>query len=248
MKVRNIIMLGIVFLGMCLIILWLSGNNFFLYVTESDFSNLLMPIIGLFTIILLIWTLSESIKFNKRQLSINEYNILLSDFERIKERLENLKFELNIKLYVDKNALIRDIEKSNGIKYCNLLFQFLNFEMSELKEGDPKISSFRNSVLYPINRIYRELEVFLNEVLCNDILNKSYQIKLYKKVEQLLLQEYFRVCNNRDENGNFIYDLEVFNVEGVFNGDDFKRINNLFKDNNLFNLYPEKGEFYIKNT
>lgn len=182
MKARNIIMLIIGYLGICSIMLWLSGNNFFLCITESDFSNLLMPIIGLFTMILLIGTLSESIKFNRRQLSINEYNILLIDFERIKERLENLKFELNIKLYIDKDALLRDLEKSNGIKYCTLVSQFLNSEMSEFKEGDPRISSFRNSVIYPILRVYRELGVLINEVLSNEFLSVEYQIRLYKKM------------------------------------------------------------------
>jgi len=244
MKSKIIVIVELLIL-MSILVSWLFQNNFFLGYDSNDFNNLLTPIITIITIILLIWTLSETKNFNKNQLSLNEYNILLQDFELIKLRLESLHFDINKSLFTD--SLIHDLEKSNGIKYCTLLLQFLDFEIKDESEDVKRIINFRAKVIFPLLQNYRNLEVFLEDVRLSKLLGNNYQIKFYKKVEQLLLQEYFRICNNLDSVGEPIYQLDVFNTD-VFDSNEFKRINDLFVKYDLFYLHDEKSKFYESNT
>lgn len=245
MKLK-IVLIVVLLISMSILVSWLYQNSFFLGYDSSDFNNLLTPIITIITIVLLIWTLSETKNFNKNQLALNEYNILLQDFELIKLRLESLHFDINKSLFTD--SLINDLDKTNGISYCTFLLQFIELEMRDEKTDEKRLIEFRNKVIYPLVQNYRNLEVFLVDVHSNKMLSNNYQIKFYKKVEQLLLQDYFRVCNNIVLTGVPVYKLDVFDFNKVFDVNDFNRINNFYLKHKLFYLHVEKSKFYELNT
>lgn len=242
-RMKNILIYLAILFVLVSIVLWLNQNGFFLCLSNTDFNNIMTPLISLFSVILLIFTLSDSQSFNSRQLSINEYNILLQDFELLKTNLDKLTFNIDTTGFSD--SFKRQLTESNGINYISLFSQFFNFELSRNQaENDNLIDIFRIGVIFPLVRNYRNLVIFLNEVIQNDILNDRYKKKFYLKTEQLLLQNYLRICNNLDPLGKPNYDLKMFDSP-AFKSDEFLELNELYKKHNLFQLHDL--DFY-KNT
>lgn len=221
-------------------VLWLKQNHFYLGLDDSNFNNLLTPVIALFSVILLIFTLSDSQTFNSSQLAINEYNILLQDFELLKNSIEKLTFNIDANGFSD--SFRKQLAESNGTNYISLFSQFLGFELSQKRDEDEKmISRIRFGVIFPLIRNYRSLIIFLNEVIQNDILSERYKKKFYLKAEQLLLQHYFRICNNVNLVGELEYKLDIFDSE-AYKSNEFKELNDLFVHYNLFQIH--NLEFY----
>ena len=240
LRVKNNLIYLAILLVLTVTVLWLNQNHFFLCLDSSKFSNLLTPVIALFSVILLIRTLFDSQTFNSRQLAINEYNILLQDFELVKNNIEKLTFSF------DTDGLSENFKKqlaeSNGTNYISLFSQFLGFELTKTERDNEKlISKMRFGVIFPLIRNYRNLIIFLNEVIQNDILNDRYKKKFYLKTEQLLLQHYFRICNNVDINGEPEYDLKLFDSV-AYKSHEFTELNKLFIEKNLFQI--NDLEFY----
>lgn len=241
LRMKNVLIYLSILFVLVSVVLWLNQNYFFLSLNNSDFNNLLTPIIALFSVILLIFTLSDSQKYNSRQLAINEYNILFQDFELIKIKLEKLKFEVDTNGFSD--SFKKSLEESDGINYISLFSQFLNFELGNKNDTNQLIGKFRIGVIFPFIRNYKNLGIFLNEVIQNDVLSDRYKAKFYIKVEQQLLQCYFRICNNIDQLGKPNYDLSLFDSE-VYKSAEFLEINDLYIKNNLFQM--NDLDFYIK--
>ncbi len=244
MKLRaknNLIYLTIL-LVLSVTVLWLNQNHFFLCLDSSKFSNLLTPVITLFSVILLIRTLSDSQTFNSRQLGINEYNILLQDFELVKTNIENLTFNFDTDGFSDNFK--KQLAESNRTNYISLFMLFLGSELSRTEsDNEELISRIRFGVIFPLIRNYKNLIIFLNEVIQNDILSDRYKKKFYLKTEQLLLQHYFRICNNVDSTGEPEYDFKLFDTV-AYKSHEFTELNNLFIKNNLFQI--NDLEFYQK--
>ena len=242
-RMKNILIYLAILFVLITIVIWLNENLFFLCLKNSDFNNLLTPIISLFSVILLIFILSDTQSFNSRQLAINEYDILLQDFELLKTNLEKLTFDIDTEGLSE--SFKRQLEESNGINYISLFTQFLDIELSNKeieKEKEKVISRFRRGVIFPLLRNYRNLGIFLNEVIQNDILIDRYKKKFYLKVEQLLLQNYLRICNNIDPSGDVSYDLKSFDSV-VYKSNEFNEINELYIKYNLFQIHDL--DFYI---
>jgi hypothetical protein len=235
LRVKNILIYLAILLVLTWMVLWLNQNYFFICLDNSDFNNLFTPVFALFSIILLILTLSDSQTFNSRQLAINEYNILLQDFELVKNNLEKLTFTIDTNGFSD--SFKKQLAESNGINYILLFSQFLGFELSKTQdENDKLISRIRSEVIFPLTRNYRNLIIFLNEVIQNEILSDRYKKKFYLKAEQLLLQHYFRICNNVDIMGEPEYKLELFDSK-AYNSHEFKELNDLFIRHKLFQIH-----------
>ena len=240
-EIKNILIYSAILLILISMALWLDQNYFFMCLDNSDFNNLLTPVIAMFSMILLILTLSNSQSFNSRQLAINEFNILLQDFELIKTNIEKLTFSIDTNGFSD--SFKDQLAKSNGINYISLFSLFLDFELTNNQDKDAElISRFRQGVIFPLIRNYRNLIIFLNEVIQNDILGDRYKKKFYLKVEQLLLQHYFRICNNIDYRGELAYNLELFDFKEVYRSSEFTELNELFIKHNLFQI--NNLEFY----
>ena len=232
--IKNILICITILFVLILVVLWLSKNCFFLDLENSDFNNLLTPLISLITVILLILTLSSSQDFNKKQLSLNEYNIFLQDFELIKTKLENLTFSVDVSGFSENFKTI--LSESNGINYLQLFSQFLNIELSDASNTKTNlIGKFRSGVIFPLIRNYRDLGLFLSEVINNDTLSTKYKKKFYLKVEQLLLQNYFRICNNIDSSDNLVYDLKITDSQ-AYKSKEFKEVNESFIKYDLFQI------------
>ncbi len=242
LRAKNIFIYLAILLVLTSIVLWLNPNHFFLCLDNSDFNNLITPVIALFSVVLLILTLSDSQTFNSRQLAINEYNILLQDFELVKNNIENLTFAIDTNGFSDNFK--KQLAESNGINYISLFTLFLGFELSKTQdENDKLIRRIRLGVIFPLTRNYRNLIIFLNEVIHNDILSERYKKKFYLKAEQLLLQHYFRICNNVDIMGDPEYNLELFDSE-AYKSEEFTELNDLFVKHDLFQIHDL--DFYRK--
>ncbi len=239
-KTKNYLIYLAILLVLIIIVLWLNLYDFFLNVDSSKFSNLLTPVVALFSVILLIQTLSDSQIFNSKQLAINEYNILLLDFELVKNNIEKLTFSFDTSGFSDNFK--KQLAESSGTNYIQLFSQFLEFELSKTDRGNEKlISRIRFGVIYPLIRNYRHLSIFLKEVIQNDVLSDRYKQKFFLKTEQLLLQHYFRICNNVNMAGEPEFELELFDSE-VYKSNEFTELNDLFIKNNLFQI--NDLEFY----
>lgn len=225
----------LILLALIYIVFLLNENSFFLCIENSDFNNLLTPIVSLFSVILLIITLKETQTFNEKQSSINEYNMLIADFELIKKSLETLKFEMDVTKFSNNfktqlNDFKNKLEESDGINYINLFSTF--FLLIEDTENDQLnkefIRKFRIAVFFPLVKNYNNLYIFLNEIINNDRIEDRYKRKFYLKIEQLLLQHYLRVCNNFDSMENKkSFELDLLNSP-AFNIDRFYMINELY--------------------
>lgn len=235
LRVKNTLFYLVILLVLTSIVLWLNENYFFLCLNNSDFNNLLTPVIALFSVILLILTLSDSQTFNSRQLAIIEYNILLQDFELVKNNIEKLTFIIDTNGFSD--SFKEQLAETNGINYISMFSQFLGFELSKTQDENEKlISRIRLGVIFPLIHNYRNLIIFLNEVIVNDILSERYKKKFYLKAEQLLLQHYFRICNNIDITGEQEYNLELFDSV-AYKSHEFMELNSLFIKYNLFQIH-----------
>lgn len=242
-RFKNIVVYLAILFVLIAIVLWLNKYYFFICLENTDFNNLLTPIISLFSVILLIFTLSDSQKFNSRQLSMDEYTILLQDFEFIKTKLENMTFKMETKELSE--IFDKNLEKADGINYMLLFSQILKFELpKDKKEKDQIISNFRFNIIFPLIREYRNLGIFIKEVIDNDTLSLRYKNKFYLKVEQLLLQHYFRICNNINSLGESEYELEIFDSL-AYKAEEFKEINELYIKYDLFQINDLK---FYKNT
>lgn len=234
---KILIFLGILIV-LIIIVIYLSNNQFFLNYKNSDFNDLMTPIFALFSIVVLVYTLMESQKYNKNLLAMDEYKIMLQDFEIIKLNLENLKFK--IKLDQIPEHFENDLRNANGVDYIHVFHSFFllndtqnpfitNITKTELK------SSFRTNVIFPLVRNYKNVALFIEEVANNKLLESRYKRKLYLKVEQQLLQHYFRICNNIDSSRKQEYNLKVFDSNG-FNSNEFFTLNELFIKDDLFQI------------
>jgi len=242
LRVKNTLIYFAILLVLTSMVIWLNQNYFFLCLNNSDFNNLLTPVISLFSVILLILTLSDSQTFNSRQLAINEYNILLQDFELVKNNIEKLTFNIDTEGFSD--SFKKQLAESNGINYISLFTLLLGFELSKTQDENEKlIERIRSGVIFPLIRNYNNLIIFLNEVLQNDILSERYKKKFYLKTEQLLLQHYFRICNNIDIVGDPEYKLELLDSV-AYKSHEFTELNDLFVKYDLFQIHDL--DFYKK--
>lgn len=250
-KIKTYFIYFIILFALIFIIFWLSENYFFLCLENSDFNNLLTPIVSLFSVILLIITLKETQTFNEKQSSINEYNMLITDFELIKKSLETLKFGMDVTKFSNDfkpqlNDFKNKLEESNGINYINLFSTFFllieNAENDQLKKEF--IGKFRREVVFPLVRNYNNLYIFLNEIINNDRIEDRYKRKFHLKIEQLLLQHYLRVCNNFDsmEKKKF-FELDLLESNG-FKVSEFYKINELYLEHEDILFVVNDLKFY----
>ena len=84
---------------------------------------------------------------------------------------------------------------------------------------------------------------FLNEIKNDELLNDNYRRKFYRKIEEFILQDYFRICNYLDYPGKRYYDLDVFKTK-TYNRSMFCKINQFYIDNDAFQIHDI--EFYEK--
>jgi hypothetical protein len=231
--------------------------DFFKDYKPIDYSAIAAPAVSLFSAAILFLALYESIRFNKNQLAfnqnqleinknqleMNEYQILLQDFELIKKNLK----EQNL-FFLRHSAMSPD--KADGLDFYYMFFLYYE----SLKAKNPFIidnfnlynERFFNSVVKPLLFKYNNLEIFVNDVIENEILSKRYKNKLYLKVEKQLLEHYFIICNDGfvdDNGGSHVFDLTIFETftykfgteeQKKFESKDFYKLNKLFNDKKLF--------------
>ncbi len=248
---------SIIIAASILIILLIAVSIILSYfkITGEIFNNVTTPLLALFSIVVLIFTLMKSQEFNKEQLKltdnqliIDEYKILLDDFNLIKTKLEELKFDLKMKDM--PLSFTKHLPLTNGISYIDLFHDY-NMYFNSPKtftptEKDHELTiHFRSGIIFPLVKNYNDIEIFIKEVINNKLLDDRYKRKLYLKVEQQLLQHYLTICNNCDSSNNLEYNLEAFKSEG-FNTARFYSLNNLFIDKDLFQIH--NLAFYKENN
>lgn len=211
-----------------LVVLFLLLNNKYCIIgsNSNEVNRFLTSIVSLFSVVLLVLTLMDNREFNRRQISITEYNIVLKDFQIIKESLENLRFNIDKQKF--SANFKEEIDKATGVDYINFLFQFLHFELKgDEDEREYMLSELRRSFIFPLVRQYNNLIEFLEQVIGNDVLHQVYKNKFYYKTE-MLLQHYLRICNYIDpSSGRLEYKIEIFD-SNAYSATEFKSLNELF--------------------
>ena len=132
-----------------------------------------------------IWlTFQQGGKNNKQVNSINEFGILREDFEDILNDFKSLKFKVDSKNYDDRFA--EKIEKANGVDMLDIFFHVCSPSKNNASYPH-QINDFRINVIFPLFKKYEILLNFLNEIKNDEMLDKKYKDKFYKKIEQYLL-------------------------------------------------------------
>lgn len=230
-----------------LVIIFVIANSFLCItmLNSVEISDILTICVSFLSVAIIGFTLLESKIFNTKQLAINEYNILTQDFELFFKHFEQIRFTLSEE-HFSKNFIIIS-NNSSGIDYINLLSTFL---FSEAERGDDvqkrkRKNEFLSKVIFPLTRGYNNLYLFIEEVYANDILTDKYKGKFYFKAEQLILQNYFRICNNSAPNGALHYELGLLETNN-FKIERFLKLNQLYIDKGLFRV--NDLQFYKETT
>jgi len=228
-----------------LLILYLfSINNFFYDWSAITFNNIATPFVAIVTAIVLVQTLRQGQKQHKEGIAINQYNILLDDIKTLIKEFENLRFDLPKEIFSEKE--IEEYKNTNGISYHNLFGWFFH----KRDTTEIRATPFRNSIVFPLIRMYEKLLISLNEIKNDHLLSVNYKKKLFRKIEQDLLQSYLRFCNDTEDVTRKGYDFTVFGVGGFdhrlfFKVNDFYLSNKLEPtDKNLFQVHDI--DFYKK--
>ena len=132
-------------------------------------------------------------------------------------------------------AAINPPEYGNGINYIHLFIRVpvMYYKCDKnLEEKKQKLDNFRHCILFPLSRYYHRLYSFLVRIKNDKVLGLDYQNMLYNYIERDLLQNYFRIFNNKTS-GNIDYDLSIFDTE-LYKSKSFYLINNFYIENNAF--------------
>lgn len=202
--------------------------------------------ISIITAIFLIINFFQNRNLAKTSLAINQFNIYYNSLKDFIDEAKKIQFKPE---YEDEEVhpiVKQHMEKSNGIWYIQLLMFVSHMSHLDIKP-DEKLKSqmfnFTYCVLAPLVRYYDKLLHFLNAVYDDTVLADRYKKIIFNKVEQELLQIYFRVCNNVRWQEKKEYDLSKFKTVG-FDTSIFYEINSFYIKNKLFQY--KNLEFYIK--
>lgn len=194
--IGNIVLLVVLICSICKFVLCFSLQSFnssekYLIDISEDIVN---PVLGLLSIILLYMTLRKQTEFNTKQHIFNNRQVTTNDYEVLLKLKDNI-VEASSKVPINAGYGMNEAKLYNGIENVDLLNKSIHLENQYLSIAERDLYILYNSIVELAELCLLFLSVLSNASLSNEI--KNYFSKLIKTNFDTIYN-FFNMYKNRN--------------------------------------------------
>ena len=208
--VGNVVLLVVLICSICKFVLCFGLQSFnssgkYLIDISEDIVN---PALGFLSIILLYMTLRKQTEFNTKQHEFNKRQVTTNDYEVLLKLKDNIS-EASSKVPINAGYEMKEAELYTGIEYIGLLNKSIHLENESLSIGESNFNILYNSMIE-----LAELCLLFLSVLSNASLSKETKVCISELIRSNFETTYnfFVMYRNRNVNLPFIKDPDETDI------------------------------------
>lgn len=212
--IGNVVLLIVLICLICKFLLCLNLQDFNseIFVCENDAiditEDIVNPVIGFLSVILLYITLRKQTNFNEKQHEFNKKQITTNDYEVLLKLKDNIS-EVSSKVPIKARYEMKEAELYNGIEYIDLLNKSIHPQNECLLIEERDFNILYNSMIK-----LAELCLLFLYVLSNASINKETKARFSKliKTNFEIIYYFFIMYQNKNINTPFLQDPDETDI------------------------------------